>query len=146
MLNNLIRNRTTEKDVRAWMDRNGFYGTSADIRDLELYAIERPGWLQVFSFQARVKSREGSEGETSEAPWSEMFGVVKDDERRRGDDKTQVELFLSAQQQADKLQQWSQGLIAKSNQRNQSNKSLLLLIAAGVICTTIALSLINLFT
>lgn len=128
------------------MDRNGFYGTSAEIRDLELYAIQRPGWLQVFSFQARVKSREGSEGEKSNDPWNEMFGVVKDDERRRGDGKTQVELFPTSQQQADKLQQWSQGLIAKSNQRDQSNRSLLLLIAAVVICTTIALSLLNLFT
>lgn len=123
------------------MDRNGFYGTSADIRDLELYAIERPGWLQVFRFEVRVKSRA-----ESEEPWSEMFGVVKDDERRRGDKKTQVEMFPTAQQQADKLQQWSQGLIAKSNQGDRSNRSLLLLIAAGFICTTIVLSLINLFT
>lgn len=123
------------------MDRNGFYGNSADIRDLELFAIERPGWLQVFRFQVRVKSRE-----ESEKPWSEMFGVVKDDERRRGDKKTQVEMFPTAQQQADKLEQWSQGLIAKSNQRNQSDRSLLLLIAAGVICATVALSLLNLFT
>ena len=75
-----------------------------------------------------------------------MFGVVKDDERRRGDKKTQVEMFPTAQQQADKLQQWSQGLIAKSNQGDRSNRSLLLLIAAGFICTTIVLSLINLFT
>ena len=123
------------------MDRNGFYGNSADIRDLELYAIERPGWLQVFRFEVRVKSRA-----ESEEPWSEMFGVVKDDERRRGDKKTQVEMFPTAQQQADKLQQWSQGLIAKSNQGDSSNRSLLLLIAAGFICTTIVLSLINLFT
>lgn len=123
------------------MDRNGFYGNSADIRDLELYAIERPGWLQVFRFEVRVKSRA-----ESEEPWSEMFGVVKDDERRRGDKKTQVEMFPTAQQQADKLQQWSQGLIAKSNQGDRSNRSLLLLIAAGFICTTIVLSLINLFT
>ena len=123
------------------MDRNGFYGTSADIRDLELYAIERPGWLQVFRFEVRGKSRA-----ESEEPWSEMFGVVKDDERRRGDKKTQVEMFPTAQQQADKLQQWSQGLIAKSNQGDRSNRSLLLLIAAGFICTTIVLSLLNLFT
>ena len=123
------------------MDRNGFYGNSADIRDLELYAIERPGWLQVFRFKVRGKSRA-----ESEEPWSEMFGVVKDDERRRGDKKTQVEMFPTAQQQADKLQQWSQGLIAKSNQGDRSNRSLLLLIAAGFICTTIVLSLINLFT
>jgi len=141
MLKDAIRNRVTEKDVRAWMDRNGFYGSSATIEELELYAVQRPGWLQIFSFQARVKSRE-----ESEAPWSAMFGVVRDDERRRGDQKTQVELFSTAQEQAAKLEQWSEGLIAKSKQRDQSNGSLILLIVAIVVCAAIVLSIVNLFT
>jgi len=141
MLNNLLRNRVTEKDVRAWMDRNGFYGNSAEIEDLELHSLGRPGWLQIFSFQTRVKSRE-----QSDQPWKEMFGAVKDDERRRGDKNTQVELFPTAQQQADKLQQWSEGLLVKSSQRDRSNGSVLLLIAAGVACASITLYLVNLFT
>ena len=103
--------------------------------------LERPGWLQIFSFQARVKSREDLD-----QPWKEMFGVVKDDERRRGDKKTQVELFPTAQQQTDKLQQWSEGLIARSSQRDLSNGNVLLLIAAAVVIAVIALSLVNLFT
>lgn len=141
MIDNLIRNRTTEKDIRGWMDKNGFYGSSAKIKELELYAVQRPGWLQIFSFQVRVKSRQ-----PSEQPWQEMFGVVKDDERRRGEMKTQVELFPTAQQQTDQLLQWSEGLIAKSNQQHLSNGNLLLLIAAGVVCATIVLGLVNLFT
>jgi len=147
MLNNLLRNRVTEKDVRAWMDRNGFYGGSADIQDLELYAVQRPGWLQIFSFQVRVKSRENSERPGDhDQPWTALFGVVKDDERRRGDMKTQVELLPTAEQQAQKLEQWSRGLITKSNQRNQSNGSLLLLIAVVVVSAAIALTILNLFT
>lgn len=141
MLEKLIRNRTTEKDVRTWMDKNGFCGNSATITDLELHALQRPGWLQVFSFQVRVKSRD-----PADQPWQEMFGVVRDDERRSGDRKTEVELFTSAQQQSERLQQWSQGLITKSNTRPQSNGNLLLLIAAGLVIATIVLSLINLFT
>lgn len=141
MLDSLIRNRTTEKDVRAWMDKNGFHGNSATITELELHAVQRPGWLQIFSFQARVKSHQPSED-----PWQEMFGVVKDDERRRGEMKTQVELFTSREQQSEKLQQWSEGLIEKPNQRDRSNGNLLLLIAAGFVFATIVLLLVNLFT
>jgi hypothetical protein len=139
MLKSLVRNRTTEKDVRAWLDQNGYYGTSATIEGLELHAVQRPGWLQIFSFQARVKSRDGSD-----QPWSDMFGVVKDDERKRGDQKTQVELFPTAGQQTDRLEQWSQGLISKSNSKDKGSP--LVLTIAGVVCVAIALSIINLLT
>jgi len=141
MLENAIRNRVTEKDVRSWMDQNGFYGSSADIRQLELHAVQRPGWLQIFSFQTRVKSRQ-----QSDQPWQEMYGVVNDDERRRGGAKTQVELFPTAQQQAAKLDQWSDGLIARKDSGDQSSRSLLLLIAGGVVFAIIVFSLINLFS
>lgn len=137
-MKNVLRNRVTEKDVRSWLDKNGFYGNSAEIRDLNLYAVQRPGWLQIFSFDIRVKSREPSQD-----PWHEMFGAVKDDERRRGDHKTQVELFSSIDQRKEKLDQWSDGLIA---QGNQANATVLLLIGAAVVFATIVLSLLNLVT
>ena len=141
MLNNVLRNRVTEKDVRAWMDQNGFYGNSADINHLELHAIERPGWVQVFSFEARAKSRE-----ESEQPWQELYGVVKDDERRRGSNKTKVALFGSIDQQTERLEQWSQGLIAKKVEGDQSSTTMVLLMVGGVVFSAIAFSLINLFS
>ena len=141
MLNNVIRNRVTEKDIRAWMDQNGFYGSSADIHNLELHAIERPGWVQVFSFETRVKSRE-----ESKQPWEEMFGAVKDDERRRGSNKTKVALFGSIEQQTERLEQWSQGLIAKKAEGDQSTTTMVLLMVGGVVFSAIAFSLVNLFT
>ena len=52
-----IGNRVTEKDIRDWLDANGFVGRTAKINDLELHAIERPGWVQVFEFQMRSKIR-----------------------------------------------------------------------------------------
>ena len=141
MLNNVIRNRVTEKDIRAWMDQNGFYGSSADIHNLELHAIERPGWVQVFSFEASVKSR----GE-SEHPWRELYGAVKDDERRRGSNKTKVALFGSIEQRSVKLEHWSQGLIAKKSEGDQSSTTMVLLMVGGVVFSAIAFSLVNLFT
>jgi hypothetical protein len=137
-MKNAIRNRVTEKDVRSWLDTHGFYGNSAEIRDLNLYAVQRPGWLQIFSFEVRVKSRSETEN-----PWREMFGVVKDDERRRGNNKTQVELFADAVQQTEKLDQWSEGLIA---QGNQANATVLLLIGFMVGLAIVGLSILNLFS
>ena len=144
MLQNAIRNRTTEKDLRAWLDKNGFYGNSAQIKELELHAIQRPGWLQIFSFQVKAKSRyeiDVTEGDND--PWGDFFGVVRDDERRKGDNKTQVELFPELQQQQEKLHQWSDGLIRR---RDQSSANLLGLTAAIIVSVVLILSIINLFS
>ena len=40
---------------------------------LELFAIQRPGWVQVLKFSLRVPDSEGE--------WSRWLGVVRDDER-----------------------------------------------------------------
>ena len=52
-----IGNRVTEKDVRDHLNRCGYHGNTATILQLELVAIERPGWMQVFSFQRRRDAR-----------------------------------------------------------------------------------------
>jgi hypothetical protein len=75
VLGDFAKNRTTEKDIRTWLNANGFEGKSLEVIDVELYAVERPGWLQIFRFRVR----EGTD---------EYFGVVRDDERLRGKDKT----------------------------------------------------------
>ncbi len=138
MLSRVIGNRVTEKDVRSWMERNGIYGNSAEIRELELHAVQRPGWLQIFSFHARIKRRE-----QSDHPWQEVYGVVKDDERRQGTNKTQVELFATVEQQSIKLEKWSQGLIVRGN---RPNRNLILLTAGAIIFSVVALSVLNLFS
>ena len=92
-----IGNRVTEKDIRDWLDANGFVGTTARINDLELYAIERPGWVQVFEFQARLKAAGQDRGFEAEVEpgWIERFGVVLDDERKRTDSLRTCLLYTS---------------------------------------------------
>ncbi len=51
-----IGNRVAEKDVRDALFDFGLDGRAAVIVDLELYALKRPGWVQVFSFRLRAKS------------------------------------------------------------------------------------------
>lgn len=100
MLGDFAKNRTTEKDIRAWLNANGFEGRAAEVTDVELHAVMRPGWLQIFRFRLRV----GTE---------EHFGVVRDDERLRGKDKTQIELFDSAASQEARLAELSEELIVR---------------------------------
>jgi hypothetical protein len=63
MVKKVFGNRVTEKDIRNWLDENGFFGNSAQLHDLELHALKRPGWLQVFRFDVLAKRREDEQGE-----------------------------------------------------------------------------------
>ena len=128
-----IGNRVTEKDIRDWLDANGFVGTTARINDLELYAIERPGWVQVFEFQARLKAAGQDRGFEAEVEpgWIERFGVVLDDERKRTDSlRTQVWIFEDKQAQQAKLESVSDGMLLRNS---GANLTLLLWIAITAI-------------
>ena len=69
----LIRNASTEKDLRDHLTENGYYGRSANILQLELKAIERPGWVQVFEFHVHAKQQDGD--------WKSLQGLCRTDER-----------------------------------------------------------------
>jgi len=68
-----IGNRYTEKDLRDHLTNVGYFGRSAKFLRLELVAIERPGWVQVFEFHVHAKTQDGE--------WKEHFGVCRTDER-----------------------------------------------------------------
>lgn len=80
----MIGNRSTEKDLRDFLTENGYYGNSANFHKLELAAIERPGWVQVFEFHVLAKSVDGD--------WVELFGNCRSDERSKS---LEVNLFDS---------------------------------------------------
>ena len=103
----MIGNRVTEKDIRDWLDQNGFVGRSAKIEDLEIHAIKRPGWLQIFRFEAQVLTN------TEDNPIRQhFFGVVRDDEREQSLEKrTIVMLFDDVEARQEKLDELSEGLL-----------------------------------
>ena len=140
MLTDFAKNRTTEKDVRAWLAVNGFDAQSAEILDVELHAVQRPGWLQIFRFRLRVKSSDKkSDGSRNEK--REYFGVVRDDERLRGKDKTQIQLLDSAEQQAVVLAELSEELIVRGE---RSGGYLIFLFLFGIlllVCTAVMFQL-----
>lgn len=137
MLGELAKNRTTEKDIRNWLNANGFHGNSAVITDVELHAVQRPGWLQVFRFQAKVKSRD----ENLPEPWRNIHGVVRDDERLRGGAQTEVKIFDDEESQQLQLKNWSVDLIEC---QKPSGQQLAFLISAGVILLCLAIGVAKL--
>lgn len=70
---NLDRNKSTEKDLRSYLDDNGYFGRTAKFRLLKLKAVERPGWVQVFQFEIEAK-HEGRD-------WENLYGFCRTDER-----------------------------------------------------------------
>jgi len=103
----LVGNRVTEKDIRDWLEQNGFDGRSAKIEDLEIHAIKRPGWLQIFRFETQVHT--ASEDNRIR---QHFFGIVRDDERERSLEKrTVVMLFDNVEDRQEKLDELSEGLL-----------------------------------
>lgn len=109
----LIGNKCIEKDVRDWLSRNGYYGNSARFLEMELHAIKRPGWLQVFRFTVEAKSRNGK--------WMKLHGSARDDERYN---HLTIKIFVAKQQQQAVLRDWSTGLICRQSSRGEDIMSI----------------------
>lgn len=138
----IFNNRVTEKDVRLWLDQNGFYGRSAQITDLELHAIERPGWRQIFRFTIKAKPKldHGSLGGLGKQEGEKAIrhGIVLDDQRKRtADQQTQVFIFESIEERNRVLEERSAGMLSCSNGQNAD-----LVVLSIVVVTFIFLSLL----
>ena len=102
----LIRNGGTEKDLRDHLTATGYYGRSAEILQLELEAIERPGWVQVFEFRVHAKKQD----EDGDGNWEQLRGLVRTDERSNQFD---VEYFDTSTREAA-VTGASEGLLTSS--------------------------------
>lgn len=125
----LIGNKVTERDIRDFLTEKGFLGQSARFYELELVAIERPGWVQIFQFQVSVKRKEG--------PWQEVYGVVRDDERN----KTDIAIFETAEEQQKKIELWSTGFIRRGKSSPSPLEKRLLLIFVGFLFALFAIAM-----
>ena len=123
----LIGNKVAEKDLRDWLEANGYYGRSAEIAELELAAIERPGWVQVFRFAARAKRRDGG-------GWDDLRGFLRDDERHR----TEVRLAATDAERAALFADWSRGLIVSRPGRGRGAVETALILLCVVILSLAA--------
>jgi hypothetical protein len=142
-----IGNRVTEKDVRDALFDFGYDGRTATVSTLELFAIQRPGWVQVFSFRLRAKflpseNAEEFEREAADNNETELWGVVLDDERiKKHSKKTQVWVFEDESKQRSKLEETSEGMLTcKTGQGGNLAWGIIILI--GVLAIAIVASAI----
>ncbi len=134
MLKNLAKNRTTEKDIRQWLTANGYREAIATLTEVELHAVQRPGWLQIFRFRVSVNCGDSVD---------ECFGVVRDDERLRGESKTQIELFDSENLQQARLAVLSEELIVGGNRGSGGLIMLVLFAVLFLMCVAVILNLLD---
>lgn len=127
----LIRNRVTERDIREWLRDNGYEGGSAILESVELYAIKRPGWKQLFRFNGKVRPQAAESDEVT--PRVPVWGVVLDDERLPRGQRTQVHLCDSIEQQQERLDELSVDMLkaTRSEDRVLSGWVLLAMVAFG---------------
>ena len=92
----LIGNKVVEKDLRDHLSASGYYGQAAVFRDLDLVAIQRPGWTQIFRFHVRAKTVDGD--------WDELYGACIDDERYG---RFEVVLSESEVERDTQISEWS---------------------------------------
>lgn len=119
-----LGNRVTELDIRNWLDQNDFDGKSAGINGLELHAIQRPGWVQLYRFQLKARPSRKKSSEPTDfgsSPRLTKFGVVLDDERIRNQrQKTRIWLYDSEHERAQQLSALSDGMLTCRTGQNGS--------------------------
>lgn len=138
-------NRVTEKDIRNWLTRNGGEGRTAKIVDLELFAIERPGWKQVFRFRVKAElsasedvDHDSGDLENPRNDWA--FGIVLDDERIRNvSERTKIWTFKDPVEWQSRLDEIAQGMLTcKTGQNGNSIWIVLLFALAAVLAVAVA--------
>lgn len=109
--NDWCGDRDMELTIRKHLTTNGYFGGTAKLRNVRLVAVQRPGWLQVFRFEATARvapEAENDEVPDPDAEYHELYGLVRDDIRHK---INVVRVFQSAEERRALFARWSEGLI-----------------------------------
>ena len=130
---NLIRNRVTERDIRDWLQANGYEGGSATLESVELYAIKRPDWQQLLRFTGKVRPQSNDDDEIP--PKVAVWGVALEDERESTGQQTRVILCDSLEEQQRHLEELSADMLKarRPEDRAVSGTALLAMIGFGLV-------------
>jgi hypothetical protein len=109
--NDWCGDRDMEMTIRNHLTDNGYFGGTAKLKNVRMVAVQRPGWLQVFRFDAQARLRPApSDEETAdaEAVYHNLFGLVRDDIRHK---VNTVRVFDDEGQRRELFRRWSEDLI-----------------------------------
>ncbi|QDU75060.1 hypothetical protein Pan97_20810 [Bremerella volcania] len=109
--NDWVGDKEMENSIRQHLDQAGYYGRTAALSGVRLVAIERPGWVQIYRFEAKGRVR--VDHEESDAPepspqYDQLFGLVLHDFRKSIMD---VRVFTDPVPRRALFLRWSEGLI-----------------------------------
>lgn len=102
--------RDMELAIRQHLTANGYFGGTAKLKNVRLVAVQRPGWLQVFRFEAeaRLRPEDAGDGPDPEAEYHLLFGLVRDDIRHN---VNTIRVFDREDQRKELFARWSEDLI-----------------------------------
>ena len=131
-----VGDRDLELTIRGTLSDHGFGGRTAVLRRVRLEAIERPGWIQIYSFSAEVHVRKDlsvanatSSDPSDLAEPTVIYGVVIDDGRRNA----RSEVYLVEADRDNQLDEWATGLIRRGQRgEGYANRLLVAAVATGL--------------
>ena len=105
---NWCGDRDMENSIRKHLTSEGYFGGTAKLRRVRLIAVQRPGWLQIYRFEAtaRVAFVPSDDGPDLPPEDREVFGLVREDGRKG----TEVRIFGSVEERNSLFERWSDGL------------------------------------
>ncbi|MEL6106283.1 MAG: hypothetical protein AAFU85_09605 [Planctomycetota bacterium] len=114
--NNWVGDKDMEVAIRRHLTQKGYFGGSVKLRNVRLVAVQRPGWLQVYRFEATARVSSGQTQDSSDdaqapndqAQYQDLYGLVRDDARKS---MTKVEVFQNPAERRALFRRWSEDLI-----------------------------------
>ncbi|KAA5540238.1 hypothetical protein FYK55_21655 [Roseiconus nitratireducens] len=107
--NNWCGDHEMELEIRKHLTRNGYYGGTVKLQNVRLVAVQRPGWLQIYRFEAVARLKvEESDGPDPEPQYDQLYGLVRDDIRHK---LTRVRVFHDPAERRELFLRWSEDLI-----------------------------------
>lgn len=98
-----------ELAIRKHLSQNGYYGNTVKLQNVRLVAVERPGWLQVFRFEATARQQAAeTDGPEPDAVYDNLYGLVREDIRHK---MTSVRVFHDPRERRELYLRWSKDLI-----------------------------------
>jgi hypothetical protein len=97
-----VKDRETDRIIRTWLKGNGYNSSTAALHLIELFAIQRPGWKQIYRVCGNAENAEGVR-----VP---LFAVVNVDERRGA---PEVVVFHKMADQVKYLRKATEGFIIR---------------------------------
>ncbi len=107
--------------IRAQLRRCGYAVHASRTRDVHLAAVERPGWVQVWTFRVethRMSESPNAQGSNARERQARepvlLYGVSLNDGRKTG---TKVVLTEDEPSRRQQLEEWAEGMLRRPERR-----------------------------